>query len=232
MTTCTVSYSKWHCPNFQFEDDLAAALEESQRDSERARQDEFDFEFAIEESKKMMMAPVTVESTTSTDVPVTHNRKLNLSIESDDLSKEIVTFFFCAEVCSMSANDVLLLAHLSEKFSEKVLMGPWNQAIVMPNMHIITDKLVTGSAFLAMKDIALFNLSTNEPHYQFYKTLFNEDENAWISAVLHANKIFGPFPNIEAWGHLYGDNVCAMPMARVQFADACLSRSTYRGFRV
>ena len=73
MTTCTVSYSQVDLQTFNSKTIL---LQRSElRDSERARQDEFDYEFAIEESKKMMMAPVTVESTTSTDVPVTHNRK-------------------------------------------------------------------------------------------------------------------------------------------------------------
>ena len=175
-----------------------------------------DFAISIAASRSKPPSPVLKSAVAQFRQPVPHAGtpttipKMDLSLNAAQvLSRDDLTygshnftsifFVFNAEIASMTGNEVVRLAQLSPKFSDIVLDGPCDKAVFVSNIQIIPDRLITGSAFLFMKDLALFNSTARLEKSKVYSKFFNEGQDAFLAAVLHANVVFGPFPNVDEY---------------------------------
>ena len=84
--------------------------------------------------------------------------------------------------------------------------------MLIPKVNLIADKFITGSAFVAMKDIALYRTVSNAPSACTYSNLFSEDGGVWMSAILYADAVFGPFAGVKEWVHTKNITVQPRPM--------------------
>lgn len=198
------SYAEAAHPDVFFTSELTAALEAS----ERSRKDQAAVEVAVADEGRNVVAKTSRGSVfVHSHVDLSRPRDLSFGPHNSIL----VAFVSNSEVHFVTANEVLRLAQLSERFSRRVLMGAYRNAVLFSDVQFLSDKLITGSAFVAMKDLALFNATDVRPWV--YDRLFQESDRDWVAAVLHANAVLGPFPNVCAWADGMGGSCAPAPMA-------------------
>lgn len=120
-----------------------------------------------------------------------------IDLEAGPHNEATIRFIFGSEHCQMNGNEAVRLAQLSPTFCSKFIR-PGNKGgmSVIQQVNLVADKFITGSAFVAMKDIVLYKQYCPS---QVYSDLFNESYATWLSAILYVNEILGPFPHVSAF---------------------------------
>lgn len=179
---------------------------------------------AIEASKKLNFAAPTgsVAVETPEDPLSTKTMLLSVALDADlsnsaDLRRGVhnCTTIYCmfgSEVVELSGNEAVRLAQLSRNFSALFIRTTRGGKMLIPKVNLIADKFITGSAFVAMKDIALYRAVSNAPSAYTYSNLFSEDWGMWISAILYADVVFGPFAGVKEWVDTKNITVRPRPM--------------------
>lgn len=125
---------------------------------------------------------------------------------------------FASEECTITDEEAVRLAQLSPTFRRRFITSSEevDGGFAIQKVNLIVDKFITGSAFMALTEIALHGIVLDAIHSaKTYSDLFDEPWHAWLSAILYVDEILGPFPNVHEWieTQRMGCPVAPAPMA-------------------